>query len=132
MKLMEMLRKWMWGRYGMDRLNRFLAKLELVFLLMALFRIPGAWIMMMITIGIVYFRTFSRNISARSAENQKFLQWENRCRGALLKKKSELEQVRKYHIYKCPGCRQKLRIPRGRGKVEIRCTKCGETFIRKS
>ena len=32
----------------------------------------------------------------------------------------------------CPKCGQKLRVPRGRGRIEIRCRKCFEQFIRKS
>lgn len=39
---------------------------------------------------------------------------------------------KQYRIYKCPKCRQKLRVPRGRGKIAIRCRKCGNEFIRRS
>mgnify|MGYP001122250664 CR=1 FL=1 len=33
---------------------------------------------------------------------------------------------------KCPGCGQKIRVPRGRGKIAIRCPKCNREFIRRS
>ena len=29
-------------------------------------------------------------------------------------------------------CRQKLRVPRGRGRIQISCPRCGTQFIKKS
>ena len=37
-----------------------------------------------------------------------------------------------YHYYRCPQCRQKLRVPRGRGRIQISCPRCGTQFIKKS
>ena len=37
-----------------------------------------------------------------------------------------------YHYYRCPKCRQKLRVPRGRGRIQISCPRCGTQFIKKS
>ena len=34
--------------------------------------------------------------------------------------------------YRCPKCRQKLRVPRGRGRIQISCPRCGTQFIKKS
>ena len=38
----------------------------------------------------------------------------------------------RYKIYKCPKCRQKLRVPRGKGKIRISCRRCQYEFIRKT
>ena len=37
---------------------------------------------------------------------------------------------RLYHYYRCPQCRQKLRVPRGRGRIQISCPRCGTQFIK--
>ena len=84
--------------------------------------------------GIVflYFRMFSRNISKRYQENQAFLRMSFRVREPLKKWQFRFRESRQYHIYKCPSCGQKIRIPRGRGRVSIHCPKCGTDFIKKS
>ena len=79
-----------------------------------------------------YFRMFSKNISKRYAENQKYLAKTYKLRTYIQQQKNSLAQRKAYHIYKCPGCKQKIRIPKGKGKIEIRCPKCGTTFIKKS
>ena len=33
-----------------------------------------------------------------------------------------------YHHFLCPGCGQKLRVPRGRGRVMVHCPRCGRDF----
>lgn len=39
---------------------------------------------------------------------------------------------KQYKIFKCPECRQKLRVPRHRGKVRIICCRCKREFIRRT
>ena len=41
-------------------------------------------------------------------------------------------QRRDYRFYKCPSCRTRLRVPRGKGKINIVCRKCGTSFQRKT
>ena len=49
-----------------------------------------------------------------------------------MREKKAFAQRKEYRIFKCPKCGQKLRVPRGKGKIAIRCRKCGEEFIRKT
>ena len=67
----------------------------------------------------VYFRMFSKNIAKRSAENQWYLQKELKVKGFFQKKKRELQSRKQYHIYKCPNCKQKIRVPEDVEKLQL-------------
>ena len=125
--------QFMQGRYGADQMGQMLSAVSMVFLIISLFSRNQAWFLLAV-IGIVYnyFRMFSKNISKRYAENQKYLTMTAGIRRKLASWKSQLAQRTIYHIYRCPGCKQKIRVPRGRGKIEIRCPKCNTRFVKKS
>lgn len=138
----EKFNRFMQGRYGMDHLNSCLVKIFFVTLILSMFtgRIAvGAislgrifyWISLAVMVWF-YYRTFSRNVYKRSEENQRFLRKTEGIRNFFAGKKNVMEQRKYYHIYTCPGCRQKIRIPKGKGKIEVRCPKCGKTFIKRS
>ena len=128
----EKLQRFMMGRYGNDKFNQFLMIVAIGCLIISFF---GAGIFYTVAIAIMiyaYYRMFSKQIYKRAAENQKYLQKEMQVRSFFKKKKSELSQLKDYHIYKCPSCKQKIRVPRGRGKIAITCRKCGNEFVKKS
>ena len=128
----EKFYRFMQGRYGADNLSRFLMILVLICFVLSLF---GADILYPVTILFLiytYFRMFSRNLYKRRKENSVYMQYEYKVKQFFLRKKQHLQQRKTYHIYKCPSCGQKIRIPRGKGKIEIRCPKCSHTFIKKS
>jgi predicted RNA-binding Zn-ribbon protein involved in translation (DUF1610 family) len=130
--LREKFYRFMQGRYGSDQFNRFLMILALVCFVVSLF---GAGIFYVIGIGILvyaYFRMLSKNVYKRREENNVYMRYEYRVRQRFASWKRDMSQRRTHHIYKCPSCRQKIRIPRGKGKIEIRCPKCGRTFIKRS
>ncbi len=128
----EKLQRFMWGRYGTDRFNQFLMFSAIVCLLLSF--VGGGIFYLLATAVMVYayFRMFSRNVSKRSLENQWYLKREMKVRSFFIKKKKELGQRKNYHIYKCPNCRQKIRVPKGKGRIAITCRKCGNEFIKKS
>ena len=70
--------------------------------------------------------------SKRYAENQLYLKYTAGIRKKISAIRYGFSQRKHYHIYKCPSCGQKIRIPRGKGKIEIRCPKCNAHFIKKS
>lgn len=133
----EKLIRFMQGRYGVDQFSKVLLAIGLIIILVSAFTADNAAGLIFYFFGwaliiYCYFRVFSRNVSKRYAENQKFLARTYGIRNFFQKQKNIWKQRRVYHIYTCPSCKQKIRIPRGKGKIEIRCPKCGTTFIKKS
>lgn len=131
--------KFMQGRYGVDDLSRFTMGAALVLIIVAMFanifnRSVGSVFDFLGIAAIVYayFRIFSRNIQQRYAENQKYLQMTSKFRLRFNKEKNLMKQRKTHHIYSCPGCGQKVRIPKGKGKIEIECPKCHTKFVKRS
>ncbi len=122
----------MYGRHGNDRLNRFLYVVTLILLVLSFFFGTSFLILAIALIVYTYFRMFSKNNYKRDDENERYCELADRFKNFWRRRWKNLKTRRNYHIYKCPTCGQKLRIPRGHGKVEIRCKKCGTTFIRRS
>lgn len=128
----EKLYRFMMGRYGNDKLNQFLMILALVFFVLSMFRIPFVYLLGIICLIYAYFRMFSRNTYKRSLENNRYLQKVYKVKQVFATWKRDMKQRKTHHIYRCPSCKQKIRIPRGKGKIEVRCPKCGQTFIKRS
>lgn len=131
--------KFMQGRYGVDDLSRFIMGVALVLIILAMFanifsRTVGSTLDILGVAAIVYayIRIFSRNIQQRYAENQKFLQMTSKFRFRFNNEKDLMKQRKTHHIYSCPGCGQKIRIPKGKGKIEIECPKCHTKFVKRS
>ena len=125
--------KFMQGRYGVDSLSRFLSGALLVFIILGMFiRIPFSGPITLAVLVILYWRMFSRNIPKRYEENQKFLRIKDKFLGRFSSFGSNMSQMKDYHIYKCPRCNQKIRIPRGKGHIMVRCPRCGFEFHKKS
>lgn len=122
-----------YGSYGQDSLNKFLLTGALAAMVLSLF--TGWDILYLFALAALvytYFRIFSKNYTKRYAENQIFLKSTEGIRRFFSTQKNVMGQRKTHHIYKCPGCGQKIRVPRGKGKVAVRCPKCSTEFIKKS
>ena len=131
--LMFKFQRFMYGRNGNDSLNTFLIITALIlslissskhfFLLYPISNLILIW---------AIFRFFSKNLAKRQSENAKF--WD--LKSKVTKEWSLIKikwQDRKTHRYfKCPVCKKSLRVPKGRGKIEIRCPQCNHKFIKKT
>lgn len=129
----EKLQRFMMGRYGMDEFSKFLMIVWLVLWGIDLFINSG--ILSLLSLGLLvymYYRMFSRNIQKRYQENVKYLNIKNMIISKFRSEKSIMKQRKTHHIYKCPTCKQKIRIPRGKGRICITCPKCKTEFTKVS
>ena len=121
----EKFRQFMVGRYGTDGLNQALSIASIVMLLISLLtRISlFTWLGLVLLI-LCYYRSLSRNISKRTEENYRYYTLKDRVDGKFRGLKDQWANRKLYHYYRCPKCRQKLRVPRGRGRIQISCPRC--------
>ncbi len=125
------------GRNGMDRLGYCLLLAAVVLNLLSRFiraERPAALLSLLALALVLWclYRIFSRNVAARQKENQQFMRLFSRVRSGVSDAKYRAENAKTYKFFTCPGCHNKLRVPRGKGKIQITCPKCGQRFGGKS
>lgn len=129
----EKFYQFMSGRNGMDDLSRMETLLALILLVPGIItKINLFSFLALLVIIHMYFRMFSKNTAKRYEENQKYLNFRYNRTVAWNRFKKRMAESKTHRFYKCPSCKQKVRVPKGHGKIEITCPKCRETFMRKS
>ena len=129
----ERMQRFMAGRYGNDQLNQFIFIVAIISMVLEIItRQSLFYTLTLVLLILAYVRVFSRNINKRYEENMKFLQKKDAILNKFRKQKYYAAQRRNFHIYTCPQCKQKIRIPKGKGKISITCPKCRTSFLKKS
>lgn len=130
---MDWLKRMMYGRYGVDQLSYGLlvgCMLCVVFARITNWSIFG--FINMLLFALCFFRILSRNVTSRRRENEQFLAKWNPIKDKLAGKFNTAGSDATHRFYRCPGCKSKLRVPRGRGKITITCPYCHAEFIKKT
>lgn len=129
----QKFQNFMSGRYGVDDFSKALLYATLALCLISLFtRNRALNLLLSVSLVFIYYRMFSRNYSRRYEENLWYLRQKDRIAHFFQRQKSLTQQRKTYRIYTCPQCRQKIRIPKGHGKVQITCPQCKAEFIKRS
>ena len=127
----EKMQRFMWGRYGTDRFNQFLMVCAMVCLLISFF---GGGVFYLVATAVMvyaYFRMFSRNLTQRRSENQKWVNWVWRLKS--LSAGARARHTDKDHKYfTCKTCKAICRVPVGKGNIVITCPRCGAQIKAKS
>ena len=120
------LRAFLSGRNGIDDLGRTLLWGALVIMVLSsLLGITFLYSMSLVLFCYVYIRAFSRNLEKCRRQNAKYLSWRDFRR-------LRFQQRKTYKFYRCPKCKQPLRVPKGKGRISITCRNCGEHFEKKT
>lgn len=137
---MNWLQRFMMGRYGADSLSTALLILSVILTFVGtVASLPVLVMLSYIPLGTTVLRMFSRNIERRRLENYQFSRLFAPVSSAFKKGiygiqrgVYKIEDSKTHRIFKCPNCKAKLRLPRGKGKISITCPKCGTEFIKKT
>ncbi|MFP3153631.1 zinc-ribbon domain-containing protein [Lachnospiraceae bacterium ZAX-1] len=133
MKLKEKMQQFMAGRYGADQLSKLMMAVSLLLLVISMFtRLDLFYILAVGMLILTYLRMFSKNVPKRYAENQKFMTWRYKYVAKWNTQKQHFKQRKTYRFFQCPSCKQKVRVPRGKGKISITCPKCQAAFLKNS
>ncbi len=129
----EKLQRFMSGRNGTDDLSKCCLVVAMAALIISMFsRWTLFYILGLVLLIYAYWRTFSKNVPKRYEENQKYLNFRYQ---AVVKKeqwKKRFAGRKIYRYFKCPQCRQRVRVPKGKGKICITCPKCRTEFVKRS
>lgn len=129
---MNFLRNLFRGRNGNDQFNIFLLFLSITLTVISSILPTLSFLRVIANIPLVIciLRALSKNINSRRMENMKFLN--------LFKKSTQWFSniyklnfgTKTHNYYRCPKCKQIVRVPKNIGKVNVICPKCKEKFTK--
>lgn len=124
--LKDKINRFFQERYGLDELGKFLIIINLITYILGVFW--HSYLILGISVSCMIFllyRIMSRQHWDRSEENRKYMSY------------VKLWQLRYEHrksarIYLCRRCGRYIRVPKGKGKIQVTCTVCGDKTIHRT
>lgn len=146
-------------RRGIDELSRtmLIAALVLSIIGMIVSKSVG-WLRIVLSLlsgallVLIVIRMTSKNFNKRYQENMKYLTYETTVkdwfrrvfhpksagasytapRAKRAHKNPSFTELKQFKYLICPQCAQRLRVPRGKGRIRVTCTNCGNVFETRS
>lgn len=132
-RFMVKLQQFMVGRYGNDEFTFVLLIVSLVFTFLGNFRhLRFFYFIGMAMIFYSLFRALSKNYEARRKELNWYMRWSEKPKAELKLLGNKFRDRNTHRYFKCKECKTVLRVPKGRGKIEITCPKCRVKTIKKT
>ncbi|MBR5246077.1 MAG: hypothetical protein IKV25_01740 [Clostridia bacterium] len=132
-QLAQKLQHFMVGRYGNDEFSLFLSVIGLILTFLANFKYLGfLYFIGIILIFFSLFRVLSKNYNARRKELNWYLLWSAKPKAELKVLGNKIRDRKTHRYFKCKNCKTVMRVPKGRGKIEITCPKCRAKVIKKT
>ncbi len=131
--LMAKFQQFMVGRYGSDQFTLFLTISGFVLSILSNFKHLG--FLYLISVALIFyavFRAFSKNYEKRRRELNWYLRWSERPKAYIKLLMNQIRDRKTHRYYRCKSCKTVMRVPKGRGKIEITCPKCRMKVVKKT
>ena len=129
-KFKNKLAYWLQGRYGSDELNNALYISFIILWLISLITKKSLfyWIGV-VALGYSVFRYMSRDHLKRSNERLWFLKQIDEVKKWFRLQKMRWDYRKTHKFYRCKQCGKTIRVPKGKGQIEITCPNCKNKFV---
>ena len=125
-KVREKIKSFFQGRYGIDELGKAIVIVSIVIYLSgAVFKSSLLLCLAMAGLFCGLYRAMSRRIWDREREN---------CIYDRYKKlwKLQYQERKTSRIFMCKQCGRLVRVPKGKGRIQVTCTACGNKSIHRT
>ena len=132
-KLQMNIQSWMYGRNGPDDVAR-AAYMSGFILTMVNFIFRSTWLSALTMAMFAYsiYRICSKDIRKRREENDEVVWWFQKRKKYVELIKLQWKHRKTHRYYICKSCRQIVRMPKGKGRIEIVCPTCKHKFIKRT
>ena len=130
--LLQKFQQFMYGRYGGDKFSLFLLVIALVLSFLGILFWP---VTLLADAGVslcVVPEVFPEPMPRASGSFSLFCVFGRLFENWVKFQNTRFRERKTYKYFRCPQCKQRRRAPRGRGKIQVTCQKCGNVFQTKT